>query len=439
MRELLLIKDNLANKISYYHLMLFLLSLPFDLFYNHLILASYAVHTVIQFKKSAVKPVFNLRTSVLTSVFFVTLASTIYTINPSHAFTEWELDTPILLLPLLLCFNQLDLKRYSRQLLMAFALGCTATILYLYADAFVTIRHYQMPLSSILSPAFTNHNFSEPIDMHATFFSLQIALALIYLLSRLIGERLTPANQLFYTICCVVLSAGIIQLSSKSIFAALLLIINVAFPYFLLEGSRRRQFIMISIFVSCMAAIGIFNTHALNDRYLSELKEDLSPSFPGQTVEPRLERWKIAAKLIRNSPIIGYGAGSEIQLLREQYFAKKFYSSFLHHLNSHNEYLSFLIKSGIWGLAVYLATLVYGFKKAIRKRDVVFFSFIALVAIVSLSENILDVDKGVIFYSFFFSFFVFAAEQKEPINIPIKGHKYLRKVATKRAVAPSSL
>jgi hypothetical protein len=45
----------------------------------------------------------------------------------------------------------------------------------------------------------------------------------------------------------------------------------------------------------------------------------------------------------------------------------------------------------------------------------------------------------VIFYSFFFSFFVFAAEQKEPINIPIKGHKYLRKVATKRAVAPSSL
>ncbi|MDB5154788.1 MAG: O-antigen ligase family protein [Mucilaginibacter sp.] len=439
MRELLLIKDNLANKISYYHLMLLLLSLPFDLFYSHLILASFAIHTIIQFKKSAIKPIFNLRTAVLTSVFFVTLASTIYTTSPAHAFIEWELDTPILLLPLLLCFNQLDLKKYRPQLLMAFALGSTATVLYLYADAFVTIRHYGLPMSSILSPAFTNHNFSEPIYIHATFFSLQIAMALIYLLSRLIGERLTPANQLFYGICCLVLSAGVIQLSSKSIFVALLLIINIAFPYFLLQGSRRRQFIMISIFISCMAVIGIFNTHAFKDRYLSELKEDLSPSFTGQTVEPRLERWKITATLISKSPIIGYGAGSEIQLLQQQYFAKKFYSSFLHHLNSHNEYLSFLIKSGIWGLAVYLATLVYGFKKAIRKSDVVFFSFMVLIAIVSLSENILDVDKGVIFYSFFFSFFAFAAEQKEPINIAIKGHKYLRKVATKRAVVPSSL
>jgi len=101
---------------------------------------------------------------------------------------------------LLLCFNQLDLKKYRPQLLMGFALGCTATILYLYADAFVTIRHYGLPLSSILSPAFTNHNFSEPIYIHATFFSLQIAMALIYLLSRLIGERLTFTNQLLYGI-----------------------------------------------------------------------------------------------------------------------------------------------------------------------------------------------------------------------------------------------
>jgi O-antigen ligase len=196
---------------------------------------------------------------------------------------------------------------------------------------------------------------------------------------------------------------------------------------------------MVSVFVSCLVFVGIFNTRTFKDRYLSELKEDLSPSFAGQTVEPRLERWKIAVKLIAQSPIIGYGAGSEIQLLQEKYFQQKSYSSYLHRLNSHNEYLSFLIKSGIWGLAVYLATLSFGFKKAFRKRDVVFFSFMILIAVVSLSENVLDADKGVIFYSFFFSFFVFAAEQKEPINIPVKRHKYLRNVATKQAVATSSL
>ncbi|MGZ3833786.1 MAG: hypothetical protein ACXVB0_09695, partial [Mucilaginibacter sp.] len=106
-------------------------------------------------------------------------------------------------------------------------------------------------------------------------------------------------------------------------------------------------------------------------------------------------------------------------------------------LNAHNEYMSFLIKSGIWGLAVYLATLVYGFKIAIRKKDIVFFSFMTLVAVVSLSENMLDVDKGVMFYSFFFSFFVFVAEQRELLNITVKRHNNLRKVATNRMIVPS--
>lgn len=437
MKELFLIKDNLANKISYYHVMLILLSLPFDRFYSHLILASLAIHTIIQYRKASAKPLFNSRTAVLQSVFWVTLISTLYTINFKQSLLEWELYLPVLLFPLIFCFNPLDLKKYRSQLFLTFALGCTATIIYLYFDALATIRHYHLPLSAMLSHAFTNHNFSEPIDMHATFFSLQVAIALIYLLSRLIGEKLSVPNKTFYIICCVILSTGIIQLSSKSIFGALFLVINFAIPYYLLRGNRRKWYFLVSFVLSGIMVIGIVNSHALRDRYWVELKEDLSPSFAGQTVEPRLERWKIAANLIGQSPLIGHGAGSEIGLLQEKYFAKKFYSSYLHRLNAHNEYLSFLIKTGLCGLAVYLATLIYGFKKAIRKRDVVFFSFMILIAVVSLSENVLDADKGVMFYSFFFGFFVFASEQREKINLPPKRHKYLRHAATKQAVAPS--
>lgn len=437
MKELFLIKDNLANKISYYHVMLFLLSLPFDRFYSHLILASLAIHTIIQFKKSAIKPLLTWRTAILQSVFWVTLIGTIYTINFKQSLSEWELDLPILLFPLIFCFNPLDIKKYRPQLLLGFALGCTATILYLYFDALRTISYYHLPLSSILTHAFTNHNFSEPIDMHATFLSLQIAVALIYLLSRLIGERMPVGNVIFYLICCLVLTAGIIQLSSKSIFAALFLVINFAVPYFLLRGNKRRWYVLISGTLSCMMIIGIVNSPALRERYLVELKTDLSPSIKGQAVEPRSERWEIAADLIGKSPVIGYGSGSEIELLQQQYFAKKFYSSYVHRLNAHNEYLSFLIKTGLLGLAVYIATLVYSFKKAIQKRDVLFFSFSILITLVSLSENLLDADKGVLFYSFFQSFFIFIAEQPAKINMPEKRHKYLRKAATKRTIEPS--
>ena len=51
MKELLLINDNTANKISYYHLLFLLASLPFDRFYSHIILISFAAHTLIHLKK----------------------------------------------------------------------------------------------------------------------------------------------------------------------------------------------------------------------------------------------------------------------------------------------------------------------------------------------------------------------------------------------------
>ncbi len=420
MKELLLIKDTLANKISYYHLMLLLLSLPFDRFYSHIILISFAIHTIIQYKKNAVKPIFTLRTLALQSVFFVTAISTIYTSNRTHAFVEWGLDIPILILPLLLCINPIDLRKYKSNLLLIFALGCTATIVYLYFDAFITIRYYKLSFKAILSPAFTNHNFSKPLNIHATFFSLQLVIGLIHLLSQLINKNTIRISKSIYRLCVIILIAGIIQLSSKSIFLALFLIINLALPFIALQGKARSRYFLIVSTISVLAFIGIVNTPYFKNRYLTEFRKDLSATNTEESLEPRMERWIIATELIQQSPLIGYGAGTEIGLLEQKYFDKKYYYSFISHLNAHNQYLSFLIKSGIWGLLIYLLTLFYGFKKAMQKSDIVFFSFMLIVSIVSFSENLLDVDKGVMFYSIFFSFFAFSSYQNAIENYPEK-------------------
>jgi O-antigen ligase len=91
----------------------------------------------------------------------------------------------------------------------------------------------------MLSPAFTNHNFSAPFDIHATFFSMQIAIALVYLLYALIRQSPGLNTKILYIFCCAILAAGIIQLSSKSVFVSLLFIVNIAIPYFLLTGKGR--------------------------------------------------------------------------------------------------------------------------------------------------------------------------------------------------------
>jgi O-antigen ligase len=436
MKELFLTRDSLANKISFYLLAAFLLSLPFDRFYSHLVLAGFAIHTLIHFSRANLKPFLTWRTLALQSVFWVTVISTLYAANRSLAFGDWGLDISIFLIPTLLCINPLDLKKYRQQLLLIFSLGCAATIIYLYSNAIATIRFYHLPLSTLFTSAFTNHNFSEPIDLHATFFSLQLGVALVYTLSVVIKPQRLK-SRLFFCVLSLILLCGIIQLSSKSVFAVLFLTINIAFPLFILHGNRRRRFIAISAALTLVIIAIIANSGTLRDRYFNELQTDFKPTAASPTFEPRLVRWQLAMELIKNSPVIGYGTGSEIPLLQQKYFAKKFYNSYLHRLNAHNEYMSFMIRSGIWGLLVYLATLVYGFRVAIRKKDIIFFGFMMLLAVVSLSENLLDADKGVMFYSFFFPFFVFIAEQSEWSSTLSKQHKNLRRMATNNIAVTS--
>jgi O-antigen ligase len=420
MAALFNIKDSLANKISYYHLMALLVSLPFDLFYSHLILISYVIHTLIHLKKEHIKPIFNTRVLALQSVFLLTVCSTIYSFNKPEAFNEWGKQITILVFPLVFCLNPLDIRKYQPKLLQTFAWVCTATVIYLYADAFITIRHYRLSWSTIFSDRFTNHNFSEPIDMHATFFSMQLMVALAYLLSYIIRER-NSFGRLFNFVCCLILTAGIIQLSSKSILLALVIIINVAIPWFLFRGRARVKFIIASMSLTILVGSAILAFPTFKYRLGTLLKVDLAEQTVGETYDSRLTRWETTFELIKKKPLIGYGAGTEIGLLQDGFYRKKMYDSFLQRLNGHSEYLSIALKSGIIGLLVYLATIAMGFKTSTTRKDLPFFAFITVIALVSVSENLLDVDKGTFFYAFFFSFFMFSVEKRQGNQIPGSG------------------
>jgi O-antigen ligase len=420
------VKDSLANKISYYHLMLLMASLPFDRFYSHLILGSFALHTLIHLKKDDIKAAFKWRTLALQSVFFITVLATVYSLNKPAGLGEWGKQIVILLFPVFFCLNPLNLQKYKSNLLLSFALVCTATIIYLYADAFVTIRHYGLPLKSIFSGAFTNHNFSEPIAMHATFFSMQVVVVLVYILSVLVKEPFTY-KKLAFVFCGLILTGGLIQLCSKSVFVALMIIINLAVPYFLLQKGKRLKYMVVSFSLSLLMVAGVLYSGTLRERFVSELKLDMSKASADETNDGRLARWKVVATLIAQKPIAGYGSGTEVALLQDEFFNHKLYNSYLNRLNAHNQYLSLLLKSGIIGLLIYLATLAFGFNIALKKKDLLFFTFMILVTVVGLSENLLDVDKGIFFYAFFFSFFFFSndghgEDSAQPFATPLQNN-----------------
>jgi O-antigen ligase len=430
MKQLLLINDNNVNKISYFHVMLLMASMPFERFYSHIILISLILHTLINLKKEKLRSVVNIKTLILQATFFVSVIATLYTSYRSEAFGELGLRVPILLFPFVFLINDLDIKKYRSNLLLAFSLVCTATIIYLYADALIVIRYYHLSPKALFSHAFTNHNFSTPIDMHATFFSLQLVIALSYLVT-LLFKPLTSKTKKFYVACIGVLLCGLIQLSSKSILVVLLLLANFVLPYYLLKGKNKVRFMLTGLLLSVIAFTVVLNIPSFKERYLTSLEDDLSVAKPGESTDPRLARWHIVANLMKQAPLVGHGSGSEIPLLHDKFYDAKMYSSFLAGLNSHNQYFSFVVKSGIWGLLIYLLTIGYGIKVALKRKDLIFISFMMLIVIVSLSENVLDADKGVMFYSMFFSFLLFTSSESSSKPLALnKDPEYLSKVAT---------
>lgn len=406
-KSLFLIDDTLENKISYYHLMLMMAMLPFDLFFSHILFISFALHTLIYLKKEMLKTLFTLRNLLLQSIFLVTLAGCSYTSYSKQAGIDLSRQLMILLFPVFIALTNLNLNKYRDNLLHLFSWVCVGTICYLYLHAFYLIHYFRIPMNALFSGLFINHKFSAPINIHATFLSLQIAVALFYMLYRLIKQH-QGVQKWISLFGAIVLFAGIVQLGSKAVIAVVLVGIIAILPYLMLPKVKRLKYIMVAGAALVVIIATVLTINSFRQRYVGGLEADLSDSSNYETVEPRIVRWKAALEVADHKLITGYGTGAEIPVLSDQYFDQKLYVSYLYHLNAHNQYLSFLLTTGIIGLIIYIITLTWGIKSAIKQRDMVFVMFMLLLITVSFSESILNAEKGIIFYSLFFSFFIFS-------------------------------
>lgn len=405
MKELIVINDTAENRVSYYHLLSFVAALPFDRVYSQVIMISFAIHTLIHLKKKNLRRITDRKVWIPASVFILNLAAVFYSQDKNVAFNELFRQLPILVFPLLFAMISLDVYKYRKQLLVFFSIVCSLTILYLFLVSFRTIINYGFPARALLSPAFINHNFSYPIGIHATYFSIYTALCLTSCLYFIMRPN-TRIWRFIYGANLLILSAGLVELSSRAVLIGVCIIITI-FPFFVLERKKRVKFSLAAFALLVLALFGTLKIDALRNRFIKDLGMDLSEPLTGNVLsESRITRWKSAIPLIKKSPFVGYGTGSEKELLKEKYFENKLYRAYIFSLDAHNQYLSFLIKTGIVGLVVFLFVLGYGFKAAMAQRDIIFIAFMVLVTIVSVSENILDVNKGIFFYSFFFSLFL---------------------------------
>ena len=397
-----------TEKLRVVLVLLYTFSLPFDLFYSSVIFITLTVVTLLDVTRNKLKGV-PKRFWIFQGVYFLALAGYFYSLHKNAAGFILERQVTILLWPLILPLAVKVTNEKLEMALSALAISCFIAIVYLFGNMIFTIQNaLHLPLiQTAFSGAFFNHQFSRPIGIHAGYLSLYVSLSIMYLVS-LINSYDSYKIKTGLIFCLILLFSGLLFLASRNTIITTFFILLFIFPLFNIKHKMR--YILVSIICVVISFLIINKVPYFKERFSIELISDIKPLNDGKFVnysatEPRIERWKCAGELIKKSPVFGYGTGDEIEMLKTEYAAKGLFISYVESFNAHNQYLSVWLKNGILGLLFFLILFYYYCHLAFKKRDFVYFSFLILLLIGFYTENILDANKGIVFFAFFNAFF----------------------------------
>ena len=134
------------------------------------------------------------------------------------------------------------------------------------------------------------------------------------------------------------------------------------------------------------------------DNYIGSLKDN--------STSLRFGIYNCAISKISESPLFGFGLGDVQTELDKCYEDKSKLLSEISY-NSHNQYLSYFLSSGLFGFFLLFFVLIKTVLNAIKSKDYFLISITVFFTLCMLFENILERQSGVILFSFYICLFSF--------------------------------
>lgn len=149
---------------------------------------------------------------------------------------------------------------------------------------------------------------------------------------------------------------------------------------------------------------------------LSGLKNELlhANNPNGQSISQRFIYWKTGLKIIQKNWLFGVGSGDIHLAFQMQYNRDKSPLTKENRNRTHNQYLSYLITFGIFGLFIFIGILYQFWKVAKTQKEVLALLFLTIACLSFMVEDTLETQMGVTFFAFFFGLFL-SGSQKETI------------------------
>ncbi|WP_250433644.1 O-antigen ligase family protein [Hanstruepera flava] len=203
----------------------------------------------------------------------------------------------------------------------------------------------------------------------------------------------------FFLISAIITSARIIFVLS---------IISICVTIFILIKSKIKRLIILSI-VSSIGVLFAITVPSINQKFnqLTEIEKFGFDKNNYQSISSRFGKIEASLKVINDNLWFGTGTGDLIDELVKEYENMDFVMGYKYRYNPHNQYLDNIARNGLIGGCLCLTTIfLWPFIVALRKKNPTLLAFTLVISGVCLTESILNVHKGITFYTFFATFLI---------------------------------
>jgi O-antigen ligase len=339
----------------------------------------------------------------------IVVVSLFWTEQITRGFDQIIKRIPLLLIPLCFRIQRPFLrKNFKTRALKFFVLCCSLFSLYGIISLFL---YYPVDFKTQLTFIHLRYLFEhEIIYMHPVYCGLLCGLSSVFSFYYVLSSSLikTPYKLIYFLSFALNLSI-LFFISARMSILSVIICVTVLIILF-------KKYKTLVLMLSIIVAVSIIQKSYSGFRFNEVIELISNGSFNSlsdkSTLKTRFEIYSCVLEVFKNSPIFGHGIGD----IQEQLFlcTRNALGEFKY--NSHNQYLEFMISSGIIGTITFLTFLVYLFLALFKKRSllgcVVFIYFILSF----FSENLFARTRGVFMFSYIIYLFYFFYETEQTNN-----------------------
>ena len=261
---------------------------------------------------------------------------------------------------------------------------------------------------------------------HVTYLAIFMNLALLFVIEKIYsGKQRNPS--FIFLLAFAFLFAGILLLSARTSTIVAILTISI-FPFFI--PSRKNNLRVSWIVHGCCLLFSLFSflgyLHLFNRFNQVEeaiaIRENQTDSKVVQNESPnstniRINIWKNTIQLISRYPLLGVGTGDIKEELVKVYAENGYEYGVKEKPSPHNQFLHTTVILGVFGFIALSLLFFFPLATSFRSKEWLFFFFLLIVFLNSMTESILEREAGILFFTPFLSCFYLLGQGKRKFKM----------------------